>query len=81
MHGLDEKLVTHHLHITPSSKAVKQSPRKFRHEVEDQIKVEIQKLLAEGFIRPIQHPTWLANGVPVKKKKMVKSDAVLISGI
>ncbi|CAL2270464.1 unnamed protein product [Prunus armeniaca] len=33
-----------------------------------QIKVEIEKLLAAGFIKPIKHPTWLANIVPVKKK-------------
>ena len=68
MPGLDEKLVTHHLHVKPGSKPIKQSPRQFRHEVEDQIKSEIQKLLAAGFIKPIHHPTWLANVVPVKKK-------------
>lgn len=68
MPGLDEKLVTHYLHVIPGSKPIKQSPRKFRHEVEEQIKNEIQKLLAAGFIKPIHHPTWLANVVPVKKK-------------
>ncbi|CAL2247457.1 unnamed protein product [Prunus armeniaca] len=30
--------------------------------------VEIEKLLAARFIKPIKHPTWLANVVPVKKK-------------
>ena len=28
----------------------------------------MQKLLAEGFIKPIQHPRWLSNIVPVKNK-------------
>ena len=28
----------------------------------------MQKLLAAGFIKPIQHPRWLSNIVPVKKK-------------
>ena len=28
----------------------------------------MQKLLAAGFIKPIQHPCWLSNIVPVKKK-------------
>ena len=28
----------------------------------------MQKLLAAGFIRPIEHPKWLPNLVPVKKK-------------
>lgn len=68
MPGLDEKLVTHHLHIKFGSKPIKQSPRKFRHDVEEQIKTEIQKLLTAGFIKTIHHPTWLANVVPVENK-------------
>ena len=28
----------------------------------------MQKLLAAGFIRPIEHPKWLSNIVPVNKK-------------
>ena len=28
----------------------------------------MQKLLAAGFIKPIQHPRWLSNIVPMKKK-------------
>uniref|UniRef100_A0A2N9GBP8 RNA-directed DNA polymerase n=1 Tax=Fagus sylvatica TaxID=28930 RepID=A0A2N9GBP8_FAGSY len=33
-----------------------------------QITQEVKKLLAAGFIKPIQHPRWLSNIVPVKKK-------------
>uniref|UniRef100_A0A2N9EJD9 Uncharacterized protein n=1 Tax=Fagus sylvatica TaxID=28930 RepID=A0A2N9EJD9_FAGSY len=29
---------------------------------------EVKKLLSAGFIKPIQHPRWLSNIVPVKKK-------------
>uniref|UniRef100_A0A2N9ERP7 Integrase catalytic domain-containing protein n=1 Tax=Fagus sylvatica TaxID=28930 RepID=A0A2N9ERP7_FAGSY len=29
---------------------------------------KVKKLLAAGFIKPIQHPRWLSNIVPVKKK-------------
>lgn len=36
--------------------------------MEEQIVKEIQKLLAAGFIKLIQHPKWLSNIVPVKKK-------------
>ena len=68
MPGLDENLVTHELHIAPGSRPVKQHARVFRHEIESQIKEEINKLLKVGFIKPIHHPTWLANVVPVKKK-------------
>ena len=67
MPGLDTSLTTHKLSINPT-RPVKQAPRVFRHEVELQIKDEIEKLLKAGFIKPIKHPTWLANVVPVKKK-------------
>ena len=30
--------------------------------------MEVQKFMATGFIKPIQHPRWLSNIVPVKKK-------------
>ena len=68
MPGLDESLVTHELHISLGSKPIKQSARVFRPEIEIQIKEEIDKLLRVGFIKPIHHPTWLANVVPVRKK-------------
>ncbi|XP_065623457.1 uncharacterized protein LOC136064917 [Quercus suber] len=35
---------------------------------EAQITQEVKKLLAASFIKPIQHPKWLSNIVPVKKK-------------
>jgi hypothetical protein len=42
--------------------------RTFHTEVEAQITQEVKKLLATGFIKPIQYPQWLSNIVPVKKK-------------
>ena len=30
--------------------------------------MEVQKFMATGFIKPIQHPRWLSNTVLVKKK-------------
>ena len=48
--------------------------RKFQHarifhtEIEGQIVMKVQKLLAIRFIKPIQYPRWLSNIVPVKKK-------------
>ncbi|KAI5337975.1 hypothetical protein L3X38_017246 [Prunus dulcis] len=68
MPGLDPNLVSHTLNIELGTKPVVQPRRNFHPEVEKQIKVEIEKLLAAGFIKPIKHPTWLANIVPVKKK-------------
>ncbi|CAL9012292.1 unnamed protein product [Prunus brigantina] len=68
MPGLNPNLVSHTLNIELGTKLVVQPRRNFHPEVEKQIKVEIEKLLAVGFIKPIKHPTWLANIVPVKKK-------------
>lgn len=45
-------------------------------ELKVHIKQEIQKLLDVGYIKPIQHLTWLAN-VVVVRRKIVKSVATL----
>ena len=45
-----------------------QPARVFNSEIEKQIVKEVEKLLAASFIKPIQHPWWLANIVPMKKK-------------
>ncbi|CAL2265921.1 unnamed protein product [Prunus armeniaca] len=68
MPGLHPNLVSHMLNIELGTKLVVQPRRNFRPEIERQIKVEIEKLLAAGFVKLIKHPTWLANIVPVKKK-------------
>ncbi|XP_025703913.1 uncharacterized protein [Arachis hypogaea] len=67
MPGLDPNLVTHNLAVRKGATPVKQAPRKFSNEIEAQVKKEIKKLLAAKFVKPIQHPSWLAI-VPVKKK-------------
>jgi hypothetical protein len=68
MPGLDPGLVAHALNVEPGTRPVIQLKRTFHLEVEAQITKEIQKLLAVGFVKPIQHPQWLSNIVPVKKK-------------
>uniref|UniRef100_A0A2N9J5I9 Reverse transcriptase domain-containing protein n=1 Tax=Fagus sylvatica TaxID=28930 RepID=A0A2N9J5I9_FAGSY len=68
MPGLDPGLVAHALNVEPGIRPVIQLKRTFHLEVEAQITKEIQKLLAVGFVKPIQHPQWLSNIVPVKKK-------------
>lgn len=69
MPGLANDLVVHNLHVVPGAKTVKQSPRQFRHEIDDKIKQDIKKLLKAGFIKPIQHLTWLANIVQVDENE------------
>lgn len=66
--GLDLRLVVHSLTVDLGTKPVIQQAWIFRIEVEAQITQEVKKLLAEGFIKPIQNPKWLSNIVLVKKK-------------
>ena len=68
MLGLDPGLVVHTLNVDPEAKPVAQPARVFHTKVEEQIVKEVQKLLAIGFIKPIQHLQWLSNIIPVKKK-------------
>ena len=58
----------HTLNVDPKAKPVAQPARIFHIEIEKQIVKEVQKFMATGFIKPIQHPRWLSNIVPVKKK-------------
>ena len=68
MPRLDLELVAHTLNVDPEAKPIAQPTRIFHTEIEGQIVKEVQKLLAVGFIKPIQHLRWLSNIVPVKKK-------------
>uniref|UniRef100_A0A2N9IMP1 Integrase catalytic domain-containing protein n=1 Tax=Fagus sylvatica TaxID=28930 RepID=A0A2N9IMP1_FAGSY len=75
MPGIDPKLVAHSLNVEPGTRPVVQPMRTFHPEVEAQITQEVKKLLSAGFIKPIQHPRWLSNIVPVKKKNGQIRDA------
>ncbi|CAL9017106.1 unnamed protein product [Prunus brigantina] len=68
MPGLDPSVAVHKLGIPDETRWVKQAPRRFRPELTIQIEIEIDKLIAAGFIREVQYPTWLSNIVPVLKK-------------
>lgn len=68
MPTLDLGLMVHMLKVDPEAKLVAQPARVFHTEIEEQIVKEMQKLLATGFIKPIQHPQWLSNIVPMRKK-------------
>uniref|UniRef100_A0A2N9HGT5 Reverse transcriptase domain-containing protein n=1 Tax=Fagus sylvatica TaxID=28930 RepID=A0A2N9HGT5_FAGSY len=65
---IDSGLVAHSLNVELGTRPVVQPKRTFHTKVEAQITQEMKKLLAVGFIKPIQHPRWLSNIVPVKKK-------------
>ncbi|RDX99702.1 hypothetical protein CR513_17219, partial [Mucuna pruriens] len=67
MPGLDLRFMCHELSIKPGSKLIAQKKRKQGEEKRTTIKEEVEKLLAAGFVREVQYPTWLANVVMVKK--------------
>jgi len=66
--GLDPGLMVHSLNVDPGIKPIVQPVRIFHTEIKAQITQEVKNLLAVGFIKPIQHPKWLSNIIPVKKK-------------
>jgi len=68
MPGLDPRLVVHTLNMDLEARPVAQPARVFHTKIEEQIVKKVQKLLAVGFIKPIQHPHWLSNIVLVRKK-------------
>ncbi|CAL2256249.1 unnamed protein product [Prunus armeniaca] len=55
---LDPKVAVHHLTVKP----------RMCSELLSQIKAEVDKLIAAGFIREVKYPMWITNIVPVKKK-------------
>lgn len=63
MLGLDSKLVLHHLPLIPGVKPYKQKLRKMHPSIALMVKIELQKLLDVGFIRPIE----ISNLVPMTK--------------
>ncbi|XP_016651053.1 PREDICTED: uncharacterized protein LOC107881558 [Prunus mume] len=69
MPGLDRKLVEHKLPIKEGYLLVNQARRRMSVETEPKVKEEIERLLKAGFIIPAIYANWLANIVPVLKRK------------
>ncbi|XP_021801683.1 uncharacterized protein LOC110745843 [Prunus avium] len=69
MPGLDRKLVEHKLPIKEGYLLVKQARRRMSMETELKVKEEIERLLKAGFIKLAIYADWLANIVPVLKRK------------
>ncbi|KAI5320936.1 hypothetical protein L3X38_040644 [Prunus dulcis] len=69
MPGLDRQLVEHKLPIKNGYLPVKQARRRMSMDTELKVKEEIERLLKAGFIRPAIYADWLANIVPVLKRK------------
>jgi hypothetical protein len=70
MPGIPREVAEHSLDILPHSRFVQQQLWRFDEERRRAIEAELRKLLVVGFIKEVFHPTWLANPVLVKKKRM-----------
>ena len=68
MPGLDPQVAMHRVNINSDMKPVKQQQRQFHPKIMEAIESEVKKLIDSSFIREEQHPGWVANIVPVKKK-------------
>lgn len=55
MKGLNPKIYTHKIYITPECKPIRQPQRRFNQALRDIVKIELQKLLSVGFIYPFSH--------------------------
>jgi hypothetical protein len=59
----------------------KQKLRKMSEEKVKAVEAEVQRLQDAQVIREVKYPVWLANTVPVKKKKMGSGECVWTSPI
>jgi hypothetical protein len=68
MPGVPWELIEHSLDVSKTVKPIKQKLRRFARDKKEAIRVEVNWLLATGFIKEVYHPEWLANPVLVRKK-------------
>jgi hypothetical protein len=67
MPGIPREVIGHKLDINSVFKSIKQKERIYTPKRREAIRLEINKLLEAGFIRPVDYPSWLANSVLVEK--------------
>ena len=58
----------HQISLKADSTPFRQKQRQFNPKVVDVIFNEVDKMLKEKIIYPINHSTWVSNIIPVKKK-------------
>jgi hypothetical protein len=56
MPGLPQELIEHSLDVSKSAKPIKQKLRWFTGDKKEAIRVEVNWLLAAGFIKEVYHP-------------------------
>ncbi|KAK1648386.1 hypothetical protein QYE76_066191 [Lolium multiflorum] len=68
MPGLDRSIIEHRLPLKKGFRPFQQRARQMRAEILEEVKKEIEKMLAAGFIRPCRYAKWISSIVPVEKK-------------
>jgi hypothetical protein len=68
MPGINPKTVKHEITTYLDAKTIRQKLPPVNPRKEEAIKVEVEKLLKDGFIYPIHLTQWVSNPVPVNKK-------------
>jgi hypothetical protein len=67
MPEIPRKVIEHKLDIDLAFKPIKQEESRYTPERHEAIRLEVNKLLEAGFIKPVDYPSWLANPVLVEK--------------
>jgi hypothetical protein len=57
MSGIPREVIEHKLGIDPAFKPIKQKERKYTPERCETIRLEVNRLLEVGFIRPVNYPS------------------------
>jgi hypothetical protein len=70
MPGVPRELIEYSLDVLKTTKPIKQKLRRFARDKKETIRVEVNRLLAAGFIKEVYHPEWLPNLVLVRKRIM-----------
>jgi hypothetical protein len=68
MPGIDPRIIEHEITTYPDAKLVQQKLHLVNPWKEATFKAEVDKLLKDGFIYPIQFTQWVSNPILVNKK-------------
>jgi len=68
MSGVPRSLIEHSLNVSKTARPIKQKLRRFARDKKEDIRTEVTRLLAAGFIKEVYHSDWLTNLVLVRKK-------------
>ena len=69
MPGIDPTIIQHHIPLLPNSKPIKQKLWRMRLDWALNLKEQVEKQFEEGFMIVIEYPEWIANIVPIPKKR------------